>query len=494
MTKPRIRYGTRGGKLVPIRASYEGGAHTRRMGGKGESLVGPNSLIASSLITLRSRSRHAIRNNAYAQGAKEAYVSNLIGTGIKPQWHNEEVQDLWDQWVHECDADGHSCFYGLQTLAASAQFEAGEVLARFRYRRREDGLSVPLQLQLIESEHLDSTHNINSGNSLIKMGIEFDRIGQRRAYWLWRNHPTEFIAADANDRVRVPADEIIHLYRSTRPGQIRGVPELTAVIVRLYEIDEMQDAVLARQKLAQLFGVFVKRKEEHDPEDSGPQFGAPVDDPYGEGGEEGLTEFVSGAIHYLDDGEEVQFSNPPDIGSHYTDWLRTELLAVARGAGVTYEQLTNDLKGVNYSSIRAGLLEFRRRTEALQYQLIIHGFCRKVAAKWLDIAVTSGAINLPDYWQNRHKCQAIDWIAPKWAWVDPLKESTADLLEVRAGFKPRSEVAGERGWSLDQLDREIALSNASADLNSLTLDSDPRLTQKNGAMQKELDQALEDNE
>jgi hypothetical protein len=68
----------------------------------------------------------------------------------------------------EADADGLTDFYGLQAMAARAMFEAGECFIRFRSRRPEDGLqearrgaspdrepmSVPLQLQMLSSEHL----------------------------------------------------------------------------------------------------------------------------------------------------------------------------------------------------------------------------------------------------------------------------------------------------------------------------------------------------
>ncbi|UBU49802.1 phage portal protein [Cobetia amphilecti] len=471
----------RAASRLGIKASaYEGAGQGRRMAGRGSVATGPNAPIANSLPLLQARSHSAIRNNAYASSAKEKYVSNLVGIGIKPQWGDPEIQALWDRWLRECDADGIDDFYGLQALAAGAQFESGEALARFRYRRVSDGLSVPLQIQMIESEHLDPAFSRTFGGRLIKMGIEFDAIGSRTAFHLWRHHPHEHLTAELNTRARVPADAVIHMYRRTRPGQLRGIPELTPVIVRLYEIDAMQDATLARQKLSQLFGAFVKRKTDHDPEDDGPFFGTQVssaDDP------EGLSEFTPGGIHYLEDDEEVTFSAPPDIQGQYTEWLRTELLAVAAGSGITYEQLTGDLKGVNYSSIRAGLLEFRRRVEALQAQLLTHQWCRRIAAKWLDVAVTSGALRIDGYWQKRSQLLAIDWIAPKWAWVDPLKEVSADLMEVRAGFKPRSEAAGERGWSLDQLDTEIAKGNASADAQGLMLDSDPRRVAKNGSAQ-----------
>ncbi|WP_417788215.1 phage portal protein [Stutzerimonas xanthomarina] len=482
--KPRIRMTVRDGNQVPVRAYYEGGSQRRRMAGKGTTVTGPNGPIENSLATLQARSHHAIRNNAYAASAKEKYVSNLVGTGIKPQWGNPVIQALWDEWAEESDADGVDNFYGQQALAAGAQFEAGEVLGRFRYRRTSDGLSVPLQLQVVEAEHLDPAYSHAFGGRLIKMGIEFNGIGQRTAYHLWRYHPHENLTKALNTRAPVPADNVIHMYRRTRPGQLRGVPELTSVIVRLYEIDEMQDATLARQKLAQLFGAFVKRKTNQDPEQEDPYFGHLVKAP---GEVDQLEEFTPGGIHYLEDDEEVTFSAPPDIQGQYTEWLRTELLAVGAGGGLTYEQMTGDLKGVNYSSIRAGLLEFRRRAEMLQANLMVHQWCRRVAAKWLDVAVITGRLIIPGYWQMRKQLLAIDWIAPKWAWVDPLKEVTADMLEVRAGFAPRSEKAGERGWSLDLLDAEIAKGNQSADTYRLVLDSDPRITAKNGGLHKALE-------
>lgn len=475
--KPRLKMTMRGGRMVPVKAYYEGASQKRRMGSKGTALTGPNSNISQSLPVLQARSHHAISNNPYAEGAQQAYISNLVGSGIRPQWNNEEIQALWDRWVVESDKDGGCDFYGLQSLAASAQFESGEVLGRLIYRKPADKLAVPLQLQVIESEHLDPKLSKSDGNRLIKMGIEFNGSGQRSAYHLWQHHPNEPLTTGMNQRIRVPADQMVHMYRRKRPGQIRGIPELSSVIVRLYEIDEMQSATLARQKLAQLFGAFVRRKTGHEPDDEGPYFGELVDN-----GTEQIEEFVPGGIHYLEDDEEINFSNPPDIGTHYTDWLRSELLAVAKGAGITYEQLTGDLKGVNYSSIRAGVIEFRRRIEALQAQLIVHQWCRPIAAKWLDTAVIAGALKISDYWNRRHEMLAIDWIAPKWQWVDPLKEVSATLMLVRSGFKPRSEAAAELGWSLEQLDKEIARCNESADSHGLIFDSDPRATAKNGSL------------
>ena len=192
---------------------------------------------------LRVKSRDLVRRNAWAGSAVDAFVTNCIGTGIKPQSiatdaaFREAVHALWWDWCEEADADGVTDFYGLQALACRAMLEGGECFVRLRARRPEDGLAVPLQIQLLEAEHVPLTFNttLPSGN-LVRGGIEFDRLGRRVAYHLTRAHPGDpAMRPRDHDLVRVPADRIAHLFRPLRPGQIRGEPWLARALVKLDE-------------------------------------------------------------------------------------------------------------------------------------------------------------------------------------------------------------------------------------------------------------------
>ncbi len=180
------------------------------------------------------------------------------------------VQTLWRDWVEEADAAGQTDFYGLQALACRAMLEGGECLIRLRPRRPEDGLSVPLQLQLIEPEHLPLNLNIDldSGN-VVRSGIEFDGVGRRVAYHLYRSHPEDGRLAPMSgqgglETVRIDASEIIHLYKVLRPGQIRGEPWLSRALVKLNELDQYDDAELVRKKTAAMFAGFVTRQSVED--------------------------------------------------------------------------------------------------------------------------------------------------------------------------------------------------------------------------------------
>ena len=204
------------GNRIPIRAlgeGYEGAAVGRRMRTWGLGNIGPNAVLSSTLGTLRARSRELARNNPNAEGGIQSFVANLTGTGIVPRWKlhdpelKAEVQQLFADWTEEADANGVCDFYGLQTLLSNSLIESGEALCRFRPRYPGDLLTVPLQLQLLEPDHLDETfESVNPANgNPIRMGIEFDRIGRRVAYWLYRDHPGEqFLGANTTERVRVP--------------------------------------------------------------------------------------------------------------------------------------------------------------------------------------------------------------------------------------------------------------------------------------------------
>ena len=166
-------------------ADYEAAAMTRRTTGWSPVASDVNTLVFRNADTLRSRSRDMVRRNPWATNALDAFVGNCIGTGIKPQSlhadaeQREQIQALWLRWTDEADAASLTDFYGLQALVCRSTIEGGECLVRIRDRRPEDGLTVPLQLQLLEAEHLPPTKNENLLNgNVIRAGIEFDKLGR----------------------------------------------------------------------------------------------------------------------------------------------------------------------------------------------------------------------------------------------------------------------------------------------------------------------------
>ena len=456
---------------------YDGIGGGRRALAWQVSNPGAVAALASTQNELRAKSRDLVRRNAWAAAGVEAFVSNAIGTGIKPRSllsdsaQREAVHSLWWDWCEQADAAGVTDFYGLQALACRAMLEGGECLVRLRYRRPEDGLAVGLQLQLLEPEHLPATLNQDLPNGdVIRAGIEFDKLGRRVAYHLYRSHPGDGSLAPMSgtggvDTVRVPASEIIHLFRPLRPGQIRGEPWLARALVKLNELDQYDDAELVRKKTAAMFAGFITRLS---PEDN--LMGEGLADASGAA----LAGLEPGTMQILEPGEDIKFSQPADVGASYAEFLRMQFRAVAAAMGITYEMLTGDLTQVNYSSIRAGLLEFRRRCEALQHGVIVHQLCRPIWRAWMDQAVLEGGLKLPNYRTQGRSYQAAKWIPQGWQWVDPKKEFDAMVTAMRAGLLSRSEAIAAFGYDAEDVDREVASDNQRADGLGLVFDSDPR--------------------
>ncbi|WP_206607939.1 phage portal protein [Ferruginivarius sediminum] len=479
---------------TPVRISaqaYQGAGTGRRAKTWNPSRASINTILTGDLDRLRARTRDAVRNNPHAAAAREALVSNMVGTGIVPRTlsqveaRREALRLAFADWIEEADADGRCDFFGLQGMVAGGLFDGGEILVRRRRRRQRDGLSVPLQLQLIEPEHLDATFNrdLERGRT-IRNGVEFDAIGRRRAYWLWRGHPGEWqTSADAARRVRVPARDIAHIFNPLRPGQIRGVPWPATVLTRLYEIDQYDDAELVRKKTAALFAAFVQKRTGDGATGSAAEAFGGVGDPPVEADELDIV-LEPGTTQLVPDGYEMKFSEPADVGANYEVWIKQQLRTVAAGMGVTYEQLTGDLSDVNYSSIRAGLLEFRRRVEAWQHNVLVFQFCR-VAWRWFaEAAVQAGVVPARGFAEDRRDFLRAKWIPQGWTWVDPEKEIKAVVMAIRAGIISRADAIAEFGYDAEEIDREVAAETARVERMGLVLDSIPKQTDQSGKMQR----------
>jgi len=340
-----------------MRARLEGAMAKRRLRGWNPPLENINALVASGGPRLLARSRELVVTNGYAANACEAFAANLVGDGIKPSSLiadadlRDRVQKLWLAWTDEADADGLTDFYGLQAMVAREMFVAGECFVRLRPRRAEDGLLVPLQLQLLQSEMLpfEKTETDPNGNR-IRCGIEFDLIGRRVAYHFRRRHPGDSTdqRVAVPDTVRVPAEEVLHIYP----------------MVRLFLLDQYDDAELDRKKTAAMFAGFITKTA---PED--PMMGEAEADLDGAA----IASLEPGTMQVLLPGEDVKFSSPADVGGGYEAFQYRTLLAVSASLGLPYHLVTGDVRQANYSSLRAELVEFRRRIGQLQHGVMAAG-------------------------------------------------------------------------------------------------------------------------
>lgn len=452
-------------------SGLEAGRMSRRLSGWTPSRSHVNTLITQSGASTLARARFLVRNNGYAANAVECFASNLIGAGIVPSWLVDDAdlkdagQDLWVRWTDDADSEGVTDFYGLQRRIGRELFIAGECFVRLRPRYLSDGLSVPLQLQVLPSEMLPINQNLvwENGN-FIRQGIEFDGIGRRVAYHFWKENPGDLtILPRFGEMTRVPADQVLHVYDPVEAGQIRGLSRLTPAIVSLWTLDSYDDAELERKKTAALFTAFITR-----PDPDGELFDKDAEAKAKAGDGIATVTLEAGAARVLMPGETVETAAPADVGPNYEAFQYRALVKACAGLGLPYAGVTGDLRGSNYATQRAGLIEARRRLEAIQHSVVVFLLNRPVWAAWQDQAVLAGAIKLNGYATDPQPYRSVRWISPRWEWVDPQKDRIAEVIAVNAGFKARSQVIEAEGYDAAEIDERIAEDDARAKSLGLT--------------------------
>ncbi|HSI42125.1 MAG TPA: phage portal protein [Xanthobacteraceae bacterium] len=421
---------------------YEGAASGRRWFGT-KSMPNPRAEQIGARATLANRARGLVANNPFAASGVDAWVSALVASGIRPQatYPDDGVRATlnasFEEWTDRADADELGDFYALQALAVRRVVTDGESFMVL--------INDPagLRIRLLDPEQIDpSIHRELPGGGRVVAGIEFAADGRRVAYHVLPERQGVAFNYPAT-AVRIPADDVIHLFRVDMPGQVRGVSWLAPILLRLADYDAAIDAQLVRQKVATLVAGFIT---------STPQDGLLS-------GDQNTGEFDStmepGALIRLPPGTSVTFSDPAKIGAEVIDFLKVTAREIAAGLGVPYEAMTGDLTSVNYSSIRAGMVAWRRRVETIQHNTIAFQMLRPIWQRWATIEILSGRIV-----GEVAPALGARWITPKQEWVDPSKDVEAEVAAIAAGLTSRRQMVAARGIDIEALDAEIAADRA----------------------------------
>jgi lambda family phage portal protein len=400
-------------------------------------MPGMKSAMLAARASLASRARYLVSNNPHAAALSEGIVSLLVGPGLvaRSLHRNPAVRRTLDRafrkWAVEAGILRES-LASIQEQTTRCMVHNGDA---FVHMMGEGGR---LSLQLLDPEQIDASLNRDLGGRRIVAGIELDVYGRPLAYYVRRHSPADPFAT-WSEPVRIDAADVLHLFQPLAPGAVRGISWLAPVMGRLLEIDATEDAMVVRMKVAALLAGFVRTA------DGEPLYGtAPT------------ATFEPGTLSHLRPGEDVTFSAPVEVGDGPA-FLKQMLRSVAAGVGLTYEQLTGDLSEVNYSSIRAGQLQVRRRATAWQKNLLVDRFLAWVWSRWAILEALSGRLDTAGWTADDWEALPdVEWLAPAWGQVDPWKETNAEIAALNARLRPRREVVASHGRDIETLDEELA--------------------------------------
>lgn len=410
---------------------YDGANPDRSLEGWLVSGNSANSEVGAYSDILRQRARDLGRNNPFICRAYDLLSAKMVGTGIRPRLAEEipdqirqRTMDSWKIWVDEADNEGLVDLYSLQSLVARTVVESGEALIRFE--PKNDGRRVPWTIRILEPDYIDtSRHYVLDNGGAVILGVEYNISGERVAYHLFNEHPGADLFTrrrDAGRVDRVPADLVAPVYYKMRPEQSRGVPWCAPSIVTSKNLDDLNDARLKRSKVQACFAAFVRKQ---------PEPGSLTTDSRGRR----RQQLAPGIIEYLQPEEEVSFASPPQAEGD-DNWTIMLLHTIAAGLGLTYSQLTGDLRQVNYSSIRAGTLDFWSLLDNWQQLMLKPMMCRPLWSKFDRVEGSR---------QRRLSILNVEWQFPDRDFIDPLKDGQALDAELLSGRRTFHEIISAAG-------------------------------------------------
>lgn len=408
------------------------------------AVPGPAAPLGLDLV--RRRSAAAALNNPHMARAAEVWPSALIGAGIvTAPGHPDpavrrDLQRRFTAWGLRCDAEGRADWPAIQAAAAREMVVQGEAFVHVRYGPGG------MRLQLIPADLVDPGLNRElGGGGFIHAGIEFNGAGERVAYHVFPRRPEGF--ASYSQPVRIAAADVLHLFRPLAPGQVRGIPWAAPILLTLSELDGLLDALLVAARVSACHAGFLL-------DQNGTGGGVPYEgQQVGSVLESGLE---PGTLKLLPAGWDIRFSTPAAAGQAI-ELAKLNLRSVAAGLGLPDHVLTGDLSGANYSSLRAGLVEWRQRIEQIQFQVIVPQLIRPVWERWVEHGELTGELNTAEV---TSPLTSAEFYPPAQPWVDPLKDAEAEAALIAAGLKSRRQAVAQQGYDVEALDAEIAADRA----------------------------------
>lgn len=413
----------------------------------------------SSLETMKSRCRDAAKND----GNMKKYISmrqtNIVGpNGItlisnikdfkteKPdKIANAIIESKYEDFSKKKNfsVDEQSSRTDVENLIVASLAYDGEIFIRIipGYNNKYQ-----FAIQVLDSINCKSSRNetLPNGNQIVN-GIEINGFGKPLRYHFEFGNTTDPYCNFK--RVAIPAEQVIHLFYKEYPEQNRGIPLAQSGIKRLNYLQGAAEAELIAARLSACKTAFYTRPK-------GESFGNEADIQA-----DGTlrNKLAPGTIDSLPEGWGISTIDPTHPNGNFAEFAKVMMRDIANAWNVSYNELANDLEGVNYSSIRQGVM-FERDCWSTEQQFLINNFETIIFNKWLEINLINGNLAPLPYSKIEKFANRDKWQPRSWEWVDPLKDAQANEIKVKNGWTTNNLVTSKQGGdyydNLDQIKQE----------------------------------------
>jgi len=426
------------------RMYYDAAKTDRTRADWGTTLSTPYSNLSSDLTKMISRSRHAYDNDPYMHGAINSIVNNIVCTGIRPKASvttnngkpneivNKALNEGWKRYNDEYDRRGEMTFYEIQRLALRTIGISGGVLTNTVKADNTNDKLIPIAKQIIEPDRLDKSRDLstedigeNTPTKQTLHGINVDLYGKALSYWF------------QGVEKPIAANRIIHSFIHERPEQYIGVPWASAALEAVWDVHQLNEDTLVKSRALAMYVWWMENSS----------------DPWSQTGDKDSDDNVKvESLSFLKTPNKPEIIKGDDTITESVKPLSQMILqSVFASLGTSYMTVTKDMEGVNFAASRAVIIEERRMYKAIQ-KWFIKSFCQKEWEDyvwWMVFTDQVPGVTIDRFLRNRHKYLESWWKAEGWAWVDPSKDSKAEIELRNQGLRTDRQILAERGLDLE---------------------------------------------
>jgi lambda family phage portal protein len=405
----------------------------RRHWAAADALSADATLTPITRSTLRNRCRYEIANNSYARGIILTLAHDVVGTGPRLQLltqdveYNKRAELAFSEW-----ASMVNLAVKLRTLRM-ARAQDGE---GFLHLFLNPGLDhpVPIDLLPVEADRVCFPGLTDKPQEEAADGVLLDEYDNPVAYTVLRNHPGDGEAGKGygNEAIRIEAREMIHYFRPERPGQHRGVPEITPALPLFAQLRRFTLAVLSAAEAAADFAGILYT-------DTPP------------GGDTQPIEMMDkislqrNMLVTMPGGWKMSQIDPQQPASTYAEVKREILNEIARCLNMPFNVAAGNSSGYNYASGRLDHQSYFKSIRVEQHTLgstVLDHILRY----WLDFYdVKPGDGPSPSCQANGCRLPPHQWFWDGMEHVDPLKEANALAVRLSCGATSFAAEFGRQG-------------------------------------------------
>jgi lambda family phage portal protein len=374
--------------------------------------------------TIRERARYEVANNSYADGIVDTLAADTIGPEVQIQLGDSDLAQRTER-AFEAWARAVRLWDKVRGMRR-AKCVDGEAFGMFVSNPRVAN-RVKLDVRLIECEMIESWVSVANEREID--GIRFDEHGNPIQYRFLDYHPgdhRQYLTSRAGKWTS--ADFVLHYFSALRPGQVRGVSELTPALSLFGELRQFTKAVLlSAARAAEFAGVMQTTLL---PENVAAELSDPLT----------TIEAVRNAIVSLPEGWTLQQLRPEQPATTYAMFKREIINEIARCLSIPYNIAACDSSSYNYASGRLDHQTYDRSIEVERAD-IRAAVLDRIYAAWLDEYAAVAGLGKP---------QIVELTDHEWHFagrghVDPNKEASADDVRLRNGTLTRARYWAKQG-------------------------------------------------